>query len=98
MSHMAYANQYDLSLPLVSDFHAGIADTYDLLADDWEGHSRIPQRATVVVDGDWEVCAVEIADGPLDATSPGPACRATGAVRECGIDIECPDVAYDRFL
>jgi len=47
-SHAAYANEFDLPFPLVSDFHGGIAETYDLLAEKWEGHSRIGRRATVV--------------------------------------------------
>jgi len=33
----AYADQFDLPFPIVSDFHGGIAESYDLLADSWEG-------------------------------------------------------------
>jgi peroxiredoxin len=93
-SHFAYASQYDLQFPLVSDFHGGVADSYDLLVADWEGHSDIPGRATVVVDGDWEVRAVERAE-PLDSRSPAPVERATGTLRELGLDVARPDVQYD---
>lgn len=93
-SHFAYANQYDIQFPLVSDFHGGIADSYDLLLDGWEGHSDIPGRATVVVDGDWTARAVERVD-PLDATSPPPVERAGDTLRELGLDVTRPDVRYD---
>jgi peroxiredoxin len=93
-SHFAYANQYDLPFPLVSDFHGGVADSYDLLLADWEGHRDIPGRATVVVDGDWEIRALEQAD-PLDSRSPPPVERATDALVELGFDVPRPDVQYD---
>ncbi|MFT4945565.1 MAG: peroxiredoxin [Halovenus sp.] len=93
-SHFAYATQYDLGVPLVSDFHGGVADSYDLLLADWEGHSDIPARATVVIDGDWEVRATE-QTGPLDERSPAPVVRATDALQDCGVDVDRPDPRYD---
>ena len=93
-SHFAYATQYDLSFPLVSDFHGGVADSYDLLLADWEGHSNIPGRATVVVGGDWTVRATERVD-PLDTGSPPPLERVTDAVRGLGPEVAQPDVRYD---
>ena len=93
-SHFAYTTQYDIPFPLVSDFHAGIADSYGLLLSDWEGHSDIPARATVVVDGDWEVRAVEQVD-PLDTRSPPPVARATETLRELGLELQTPAVRYD---
>lgn len=93
-SHFAYATQYDLRFPLVSDFHGGVADSYDLLLEEWEGHSDIPGRATVVIDGDWAVQTVERVD-PLDSSSPAPVERATGSLRELGLEVTRPEVAYD---
>lgn len=93
-SHFAYAAQYDLGFPLVSDFHGGVADSYDLLVAEWEGHSEIPGRATVVVDGDWTVRTVERVD-PLDSRSPAPVERATGSLQSLGLDVTRPDVEYD---
>ncbi len=93
-SHVAYTAQYDIPFPLVADFHAGIADSYDLRLPDWEGHSDIPARATVVVDGDWEVRAVERVD-PLDSRSTPPVSRVTGTLRTLGFEVTRPEVNYD---
>jgi alkyl hydroperoxide reductase subunit AhpC len=92
-SHAAYADEYDVPLPLVSDFHAGIADQYDLLLSEWEGHQHIPARATVVIDGDWQVRAVERAD-PLAQDSPAPSERASRELDELGFDLSRPAVEY----
>lgn len=93
-SHAAYADRYDLDMSLVSDFHARVAETYDLVAEQWEGHTHIPERAVVVVDGDWEVRAVERASDPLAWEKPAPVERATEALRAVGLDVETPDVTY----
>ncbi|MXR50218.1 redoxin domain-containing protein [Halovenus sp. WSH3] len=95
-SHAAYADHYDVPLPIVSDFHAGIAEQYDLLLGEWEGHRHIPARATVVIDGDWEIRAVERAD-PLADASPAPVERATRELDELGFDLPRPEVEYGAF-
>jgi peroxiredoxin len=92
-SHAAYAEQHELPFPIISDFHAGIADQYDLLIGDWEGHQHIPARATVVIDGDWEVRAVEQAD-PLAEASPAPVEHVTRELDELGFDLTRPEPEY----
>lgn len=94
-AHAAYADQYDLGFRLVSDFHGGIADSYDLLADDWEGHRDIPRRATVVLDGDWAVRFVDALDDALAHASPAPAERAADTLEEIGLDVRTPEVDYE---
>lgn len=94
-SHAAYTTEYDLPLALVSDFHGSVAEQYDLLADDWEGHSHIPERAAVVIDSDWEVRAVEREVEPLAWASPAPVERVHEHVRDVGIDVARPDVCYE---
>ena len=93
-SHFAYATQYDLPFPLVSDFHGGVADSYGLLLADWEGHSDIPGRATVVIDSDWEVRTVEQVN-PLDSRSPAPVERATDTLHDLDCTVTRPTVQYD---
>jgi len=94
-SHAAYADQYDLPFPLVSDFHAGVADQYDLVLEEWEGHTRIPARATLVIDGDWEMRALERA-APRAHASPAPVELAADALTDVGLDVDEPAVGYER--
>lgn len=96
-SHASYADQYDLSMPLVSDFHGGVADSYDLLVEEWEGHTQIPARATVVIDRDWNVVAVEQAGNALDHDKPAPVTRARATIRELGVEVAEPTVEYDKW-
>jgi peroxiredoxin len=91
----AYVDRFDLSFPVVSDFHGGIADSYDLLADSWEGHADIPRRATVVIDGDWRVRFAEATTDALDRPAPAPVENATATLRELGVDVDRPRVNYD---
>lgn len=90
----AYADRYGFSFPIVSDFHGGVADRYDLLAGEWEGHSDVPRRGAVVIDDDWTVKAVETTD-PHGRSRPSPVTRAAEALQECGIGIDKPDVDYE---
>lgn len=93
-SQFAYADRYGFSFALVSDFHAGIADSYGLALEEWESHRTIPARATVVLDGDWTVQAVET-DDPLTEPETGPLERAGDTLAGMGLDVECPQVNYD---
>lgn len=94
-SGFAYADRFDLSFPIVADFHGGVADSYDLLAESWEGHSDIPRRATVVIDGDWRVRFAEATTDALDRPAPSPVQNATATLRELGVDVDRPKVNYD---
>jgi peroxiredoxin len=91
----AYADRFEFPFPIVSDFHGGIAESYDLLAESWEGHSQIPRRATVVIDGDWTVQFAEATTDALDCPSPSPVQNATATLREMGLDVDRPRVNYD---
>lgn len=95
-AHAAYAEEYGLRFPLLSDFHGGAAESYGLLADSWEGHDAIPMRAAVVVDDEWTVRAVETAD-PLAEVSPTPV-EAVADDLEAAFDgsVSRPKVEYDR--
>ena len=91
----AYADRFDLPFPVVSDFHGSVAESYDLLAESWEGHSDVPRRAAVVIDGDWTVRFAGATADALDRADPAPVERATEALREVGIDAARPRVGYD---
>jgi peroxiredoxin len=93
-AHAAYAEAYGLAFPLLSDFHGGAAESYGLLADDWEGHDAIPMRAAVVVDDEWTIRAVETAD-PLAEASPAPVeAVADGLEDVLDVSVARPQVEY----
>lgn len=95
-SHAAYAEQHDIPFSLVSDFHGSVAETYDLLLEEWEGHNHLPARAAVVIDSDWEVLAIERTQNPLDWATPPPVEQAGNALQAAGIDVEQPTVTYEQ--
>ncbi len=94
-SHANYARRHDILFPIISDFHAGIANQYDLVLDEWEGHRTIPARAVVVIDGDWEVHAIEQAP-PLAEASPAPVETAADSLSDLGLDVDTPAVEYEN--
>ena len=94
-SGFAYADRFDFAFPIVSDFHGGVADSYDLLAESWEGHSEILRRATIVIDGDWTVRFAAATTDALDRPAPSPVQNATATLRELDVDVDRPRVNYD---
>jgi peroxiredoxin len=94
-SHAAYADQYDIPFPLVSDFHGSVAESYGLLAEKWEGHRGIPQRGTVVIGGDWSIESRDTVENPLDRPPAAPVELAGETLQSLGIDVDQPTVAYD---
>lgn len=51
-AHRAFASEYGLSFPLLSDYDASTADKYDIQYDSWEGHAAVPKRAVFLIDRD----------------------------------------------
>lgn len=94
-SHAAYTREYEFQFPLVTDFHSGIAESYDLCADEWEGHRQIPMRGVVVIDSDWEVRHVESVPEPLEEVSPAPVESAGNTLQTLGFDVTVPTVQYE---
>lgn len=94
-SGFAYADRFGFAFSIVSDFHGGVADSYDLLAESWEGHSEIPRRATVVIDDDWTIRFAEATTDALDRPAPAPVENATATLRDLGVDVDRPRVDYD---
>ncbi len=94
-AHAAFADRYDVDLPLLSDFHAGISESYYAVMDEWRGHHAIPQRGLCVVDDDWTVRHAWETDDPFVAPDPAPLVGAAETLDEL-VDarIEPPSVEY----
>lgn len=93
-AHDAYADRFDLSMPLVSDRHASVADTYGLRLAEFDTHTDVPARATVVLDRDWTVQHL-VQAAPLDRVTPAPVETAAEPLRKLGVGVETPTVTYD---
>ena len=49
-AHRAFAREFDLDFPLLSDRTGNIAAQYGVLADELEGHENVPHRSVFVID------------------------------------------------
>jgi peroxiredoxin len=83
----------DLDSPVISDFHAGIADSYGVCLDDWHGHRDIPGRALFVVDPDWTVRHAWQAD-PFETPDPSPLDAVAASLSDLGVGVDAPSVEY----
>lgn len=51
-AHQAFAAEYDLTFPLLSDSQGTVAEAYDVCYDEWGGHEQVPKRAVFLIDTD----------------------------------------------
>jgi peroxiredoxin len=51
-SHRAFAESEDLGATLLSDSDGSVAEAYDVIYDEFEGHKRIAKRSVFVIDAD----------------------------------------------
>lgn len=54
-AHEAFADEYDLQFPLLSDSVGRVADAYGVQYDEWDGHECVPKRSVVLIDGNQRV-------------------------------------------
>lgn len=64
-SHRAFADQNDLSFPLLSDSDGRISEAFGALHDKVKDHRRVSRRSVFVVDGDGTVAYDWMAPDPL---------------------------------
>ncbi len=93
-ANAAAAADLDLSIPVISDFHAGIADAYGVRLDDWHGHRDIPGRALIVVDSDWTVRHAWAPSDPFEVPRGSPLGAVVETLAELGVAVEEPVVEY----
>lgn len=63
-AHREYANKHNIQFPILSDTDGAVSRAYDVLVDEFEGHSDVPGRATFVIDPDRTIQFAWSADGP----------------------------------
>lgn len=98
-SHRAFADEYGLNFPLLSDSHGRVADAYGVCYDEWEGHECVPKRAVFLVDTDRTVRYSWYTDDALEKPDFFPVKEALDNVTEddefgpSDVDLS---VEYDR--
>ena len=93
-ANASVAETEDLRTPLLSDYHASIADAYGVKLGDWHAHRGVPGRALFVVDPGWTVRHAWSPEDPFDAPERSPFEGAAAALSELGVDAPAPEVEY----
>ena len=80
-SHQAFAEEYRIDFPLLSDSDGSVAEAYGVLVEEIKNHRRVPRSALFVVDPDQEVQYAwqsESPDDELDMTAVEKATNCHG--------------------
>jgi hypothetical protein len=64
VSHRAFADAEELGFPLLSDSDGGVAESYDVFYEEFNGHKRIAKRSVFVVDTDGTIRYAWSTDDP----------------------------------
>jgi len=81
-SHRAFAEEYGLGFPLLSDRLGDVAEAYGVLADEVEDHPRVPQRAAFVVDPHRTIQYAWATDDPEEQPDLGAVTDAIEAIQD----------------
>lgn len=65
-AHREYAATHNIQFPLLSNTAGEVSGAYGVLAEDFDGHSDVPARATFVVDPGRVIRYAWLADSPAD--------------------------------
>jgi len=99
-AHRAFAEEYGLTFPLLSDFDAAAAERFGVRHDELEGHPDVPQRAVFVVDDDRTVRYAWATEDPFETPDFTPVKRAVDELAAIDDDLapdgESLDVEYEH--
>jgi len=65
-SHQAFAREYDIPFPLLSDSDGAVSERYGIRYDELAGHRSVSKRAVFVIDTDTSVRYSWVADDPFE--------------------------------
>ncbi|WP_335999986.1 redoxin domain-containing protein [Halorientalis halophila] len=71
-AHRAFADEYGLSFPLLSDYNGEVADRYGVRYDEWDEHTDVPKRAVFLIDSDQVVRYAWHTDDALEVPDFSP--------------------------
>ncbi|WP_424016339.1 redoxin domain-containing protein (plasmid) [Halorientalis pallida] len=79
-SHREFGQQQHLDLPLLSDSDGSVAESYDVLYQEFNDHKRIAKRAVFVIDTDQVIKYAWSTDEPSDQPDWEPVQEAVKAI------------------
>jgi peroxiredoxin len=86
-AHEAFIEAYNLTFPLLSDYHATAADRYDVRYDQLEGHEAVPKRAVFLIAPDRTIVYAWATDDAFEKPDFAPVKTALDELR--ALDPEC---------
>lgn len=96
-SHRAFAEQYTIQFPLLSDNNGDVAEEYGVLMPQWRGHQRIPRRSVFVVDDRGRIQYAWSADDQSVLPDLGEIREAIDAVQDDRTAAERYGRGYDHY-
>ena len=96
-SHRAFAEEYGLGYPLLSDSVGDVAERYGVLHEEFRGHLRRPRRSVFVLDASLTVQYSWAADSPVELPDLEAVRDAVEAVQDDGTAVERYRTARDHF-
>ncbi|WP_121820360.1 redoxin domain-containing protein [Halostella salina] len=87
-SHRAFAEEYGLGFPLLSDSLGDVAAKYGVRHDEFRGHAHRPQRSVFVVDVSGTVQYIWVADATVELPDLDAVRDAIESVQDDGVAIE----------
>lgn len=94
-AHEAFVNEYGLNFPLLSDFHATVAERYDVRYDELSGHEGVPKRAVYLVGPDQTIEYAWATDDALEQPDFFPVKTALDELDTVGEELVPDDVTLD---
>jgi len=96
-SHRAFAEEYGLGFPLLSDPLGDVAAKYGVRHDEFRGHAHRPQRSVFVVDASGTVQYSWVADATVELPDLDAVRDAIEAIQDDGVAIERYRTARNHY-
>jgi peroxiredoxin len=96
-AHRAFASEHDLNFPLLSDRLGEVAEAYDVLHDELEGHERVPKRSVFVVDTQQTIQYAWSTDDPTKLPDLDEVVHAVQSIQDDGVATEIYTRAHTQY-
>lgn len=96
-AHRAFAREYDLEFPLLSDRTGEVASRYGVLADEIEGHKNVPRRSVFVIDPQGTIRYTWASEDPTVVPDPDDIRSAVESITDDRLAVDQFEDAHSTF-